>query len=270
MIKHKNSDCNCKECKHKLVIKTFIEANCEILGEISLTKKIKYKCNCGEIAEIKWFNFKNGERCKKCAIKRMKENNSKRLAVEKKIYDFFKDNNCTLLEKNYINQTTKMKYICECGNKSLITWKAFQKGCRCNICAKNKVKNRFIPSGKYHFRWNPNREEVELNKIIRQKAKHMLKRTLLGKMKEDTTFKLLGYSKEELISHIINHENWINVCNTEWELDHIFPMKAFFENGIYDVKIINKLTNLRPLSKIDNRIKNDSYDKISFEKWINQ
>ena len=87
-------------------------------------------------------------------------------------------------------------------------------------------------------------------------------------MKTDTTFNLLGYTKEELINHIKNCDNWESLKNSKWELDHIFPLKAFFDYKIYDVKKINILENLRPLSSLENKTKNSFYDKNEFECWL--
>jgi len=51
-------------------------------------------------------------------------------------------------------------------------------------------------------------------------------------------------------------------------LDHIFPIQAFIKYGIRDIKLINCLENLQPLSPVDNMIKSDNYDKKEFEKWL--
>lgn len=276
--KCENKKCKCKKCiiyrkecktnKLEVVKKTFLEAGCELISEPFLTQKMEYKCSCGNINYITWHHFKNGGRCRKCGNLKSKKNNSKRTSVENKIHDYFKEYNCVLLEENYVNSDFKMRYICECGNESKITWDCFRTGHRCNNCAKIKIKNRFIPKKESHFRWNPNREEVALNKKIRNKAQHILKRSLLDQMKTDTTFNLLGYTKEELINHIKNCDNWESLKNSKWELDHIFPLKAFFDYKIYDVKKINILENLRPLSSLENKTKNSFYDKNEFECWL--
>jgi len=36
------------------------------------------------------------------------------------VYNYFKKQGCELLEMEYIGGTTKMKYICKCGNISSI------------------------------------------------------------------------------------------------------------------------------------------------------
>jgi hypothetical protein len=269
-VKHEQQldACGCKQCKHKRVIDGFAQSDCHLLSEVSLTKPMTYRCECGNTSSIRWFNFKNGERCRGCAVKKIKANNPKRLNVSNTVHEFFINSNCKLLDV-YTNQDTPMRYICECGNEAVIKWKVFKKGCRCHDCAKIKIKNRTIPSGAAHSRWNPDRDQVELNKTVRNRAKKILKRTLLHRMKSETTFKLLGYTKDEMINHITTHPNWSSVRLTpDWELDHIFPISAFFQYGIYDINIINRLDNLRPLEKQKNREKNNKYNEKDFEKWL--
>lgn len=59
------------------------------------------------------------------------------------VYKYFQDNMCTLLEKEYKNANTKMKYKCECGNISEITFYSFKdKGSRCSVCRNNKIANK--------------------------------------------------------------------------------------------------------------------------------
>lgn len=260
----------CKNCKHIIIIEEFKKQFCELLEEPSLTKPMKYVCNCGNISKIKWQNFKNSSRCKKCAIQKTKENNPKRLNIKNKIKTYFKENNCELLNTKYINQSSELYFICECGNISTTTWKSFQKGCRCQFCAKIKIKNRYIPSGENHFRWNKDRCRISLNKTIRNRIKKSLKRTLktINKNKTSKTFDMLGYTKEQLIYHIEHHPNWNNIKHFDWELDHHFPIKAFIDYKIYNIKLINCLENLNPLEKSKNRSKNDSYSKKEFEKWL--
>jgi len=78
----------------------------------------------------------------------------------------------------------------------------------------------------------------------------------------------LGFSHLELKVHIESHHNWDLVKNGEWHIDHIFPLKAFFKNRIYDVKIINCLENLQPLSNVENSKKGDEYCEIEFNLFL--
>lgn len=135
----------------------FKEQKCELLDTkyINSYTKMKYICYCKQTSEISFDNFKQGHRCKKCAIERRKE--QRKFSYEF-VENFFKEQNCELLEKIYINVQTKMKYKCICGNESNIRFDSFQAGSRCNKCGiirasdklrltYNFVKNYFEEQG---------------------------------------------------------------------------------------------------------------------------
>jgi hypothetical protein len=116
----------------EFVQKYFKEQNCELLETeyINNSTKMKYRCNCGSNSEIIFNNFKKGSRCQQCA------------GNEKYTYEFvqnyFKKQNCELLSNEYINTDFKMKYICECKNKSEISFYNFKNGQRCMKCSGNE------------------------------------------------------------------------------------------------------------------------------------
>ena len=60
-------------------------------------------------------------------------------------------------------------------------------------------------------------------------------------------------------------KEWLKFDETS---DHIFPMKAFVDNGIFDLRVINSLDNLQPLLLSENRSKSCSYSKEEFLKWL--
>lgn len=77
----------CDICKHRNYKKArrspqeninqyFLDNNCECLDVYENGHKpMKYKCSCGNIAYISYQNFRRGQRCKECCIKkRSKEN----------------------------------------------------------------------------------------------------------------------------------------------------------------------------------------------------
>jgi very-short-patch-repair endonuclease len=52
------------------------------------------------------------------------------------VFNYFKNNNCQLLSKEYKNNKTKLTYICKCGNESSITFSNFKdKNVRCRKCS---------------------------------------------------------------------------------------------------------------------------------------
>lgn len=120
-------------------IKNYFEENgCILLSEtyIDNKQKLDYICSCGNTAQINFHNFKNGRRCKKCEYTRIA---SKTKLSYEYVYNYFKDNNCTLLSQEYINAKTKMKFICSCGEISEITFDNFKNGGRCKKCRYDKA-----------------------------------------------------------------------------------------------------------------------------------
>ena len=72
-------------------------------------------------------------------------------------------------------------------------------------------------------------------------------RTLNGKIKDNSTIQLLGYSYVELKIHIeslfTDGMSWDNYG--EWHIDHIKPLSLFEKNT--PIHVVNALSNLQPL-----------------------
>lgn len=123
--------------------KYFEDQSCKLLETeyINNKTKMKYRCKCGNDSEITYGNFLSGKRCKKCA-------GNEKLTYEF-VHNYFKEDKCELLESEYINSNTKMKYKCKCGNESSISWDSFISGSRCKKCSGSEtftyeyVKNFF-------------------------------------------------------------------------------------------------------------------------------
>lgn len=119
----------------------FEEGGCLLISDCyknNLTK-MDYICNCGNYSKISFSNFKNGKRCRKCGHEKtgISRRNS-HMYVKK----FFEDNGCKLLSKYYKNNSTRMNYICICGNMSEISFGAFQQGHRCRKCGVEKLSGK--------------------------------------------------------------------------------------------------------------------------------
>jgi hypothetical protein len=85
-----------------------------------------------------------------------------------------------------------------------------------------------------------------------------------GRVKNARSAVLLGYDYKQLQFRIESHPNWAQVKDLFWHIDHIFPIKAFLDYGISDLKLINDLGNLRPILAVDNHSKNARYSKEDF------
>ncbi len=129
-VKHSN---NTKKLTFDYVKQYFEDHDCELLETeyINAHTKMKYRCKCGNSkCKTTFANFKQGRRCMECGSKKH---------TYKYVYNYFKKYNCLLLETEYINALTPMKYRCNCGNsKCKITFNKFQRGGRCAKCYGNE------------------------------------------------------------------------------------------------------------------------------------
>ena len=251
--------------EYEEVKRFFEENNCKLLSKEYKNARthLKYQCSCGNISQIIFDSFRSGHRCKKCATIKNAQNQTFSYEF---VYNYFKDQGCELLEKEYINCKTKIKYKCSCGNISQIVFRSFQKGARCIKCG---IKRR---SGENHYEWKKDRKAHIQNQIFKQKCYKMLKYSLkkTKQIKTDRTHIMLGYYPEELQNHIHNHPNWEKVDKNTFHLDHIFPIQAFVDYNIKDIKLINCLDNLQPLEAKKNISKCAKYDKDEFETWLKE
>ena len=147
----------------------FKDTGCTLISKVYINTKTKleYICNCGsnEINTITLESFKKGIRCKNCRTNRRNKtlnekygDNFKDITMsgvkeyiknKKHSYIFvkryFDDNNCTLLDQEYIDETKKLKYICVCGKEWTTTFKDFKNGKKCgNVQCYNKRRLQTI------------------------------------------------------------------------------------------------------------------------------
>ncbi|HUS49649.1 MAG TPA: hypothetical protein VMZ91_05760 [Candidatus Paceibacterota bacterium] len=129
----------------------FKNRGCDLLEKTykNRSTKMLYKCACGNISKISFSSFLFGSYCRECkkirARKRLQHSYSY-------VKNYFNKYGCKLMEKEYINNITLMKYKCKCGKISKSNFANFRKSKRCQSCAGNKkysfkeVKKYF----KYH------------------------------------------------------------------------------------------------------------------------
>jgi len=90
-------------------------------------QKLFYICSNGHVHSICWNDWIHGYRCPYCA------------GVAKKNIEFIKDaflrENYKVLSNIYINNKTKLDYICPDGHKHSISWNDWVNGYRCPTCA---------------------------------------------------------------------------------------------------------------------------------------
>ena len=142
-----------KRFKFEDVKQYFEDRDCELYETeyINNQTPMRYRCKCGNTkCKITFASFKRGCRCIECS--------GKEKHTFEFVYNYFKDRNCLLLETEYKNANTKMRYECNCTNESEITFNHFKNGKRCKKCAIERN------SGKNHPNYNPNLTDEEREK----------------------------------------------------------------------------------------------------------
>ena len=263
-IKKNSGKNHWKYQSYKNVYDYFQSQGCELITkfeeQVVSDLNLEYKCKCGRITVSKWTNFKRGDRCGYCHSR----GRVKPFTLEE-VKELFTKEECELLATEYKNAFVKMIFICKCGTISKVNLNKFQLGQK--QCIKCSIAKR---SGDKHFAWKSDREKVMYNKLFRKKCHGILYRTLekQSKKKDGHCHDLLGYSPRQLYERFSRHPNWKEVKNKKWNVDHIFPIEAFMENNIIDVKLINCLENLRPIIAKENHSKHDTYNKDDFKYWL--
>ena len=106
----------------------------------------------------------------------------------------------------------------------------------------SQITNKSI-KGENHWRWHNDRNVLKTIQSIHNLSK--------------------PYKRDFRLKN--NNEDYKN-----YHVDHIFPVKAFIECGIYDLSVINADDNLQIISVKENLQKSDKYDKIDFVKYLNK
>jgi len=133
---------------------------------------------------------------------------------------------------------------------------------RCKDCKRNYNKT-WAENNRDHVR-KYNREftqKVRKNPINRMYKNVMSRSSKFKKKRNIVTDKsygnILGCSKEYLAKHLESkfdeNMNWNNY-GTYWEIDH--EIELFRCHDVEDFELINHFTNLRPLEKNKNRMRN--------------
>jgi hypothetical protein len=132
---------------------------------------------------------------------------------------------------------------------------------RSTILAQAKIyasENKDKINARHRERYK-NDEEYRAGFIVRT----LLRRVLIAtdKTKQTKTTDILGYNGIDLINYITpmltDGMGWDNYG--EWEIDHIKPLSWFVREGETSPTIINALSNLKPLWRVDNRSKSNLF-----------
>jgi len=226
---------------------------------------VKVICKCGLERQVKLKSIRLSEGCLNCRNKNF-------AFTYQQVFDFFEEQGCQLLEKEYKNARKKLRYVCNCGLESSIVFDSFKRGNRCKRCG-NKKLSQYMKTGRLgesHPRWIKDREKKKENADFAERCRTMVRTVLksCGLKKQKRTEEILGYKINDLKIHIESFPTWNLIKEQQWHIDHFFPIKAFLDYGIKDIKLINCLENLQPLTGFENCVKSGKYDAGAFEDWL--
>ena len=117
----------------------------------------------------------------------------------------------------------------------------------------NKNKDKIVELGRMWRKQNP------AQIFLRGSLNRMLGNWKGGRKKME---KLHGYTFEQLVTRIEfqfkDGMSWDN--RSEWHIDHKKPIARFLEQGVTDPKIVNALSNLRPMWASENLSKGAKFE----------
>ncbi len=125
----------CPYCSKKIkktfeeVKQSFADEGYTLLSTVynNATTKLDYVCPEGHAHIITWYNWYNGYRCPTCI--------GQTKPTIDEIYKSFEAEGYTLLSTDYVNNHSKLDYICPEGHKHHISWIKWQQGRRCRECS---------------------------------------------------------------------------------------------------------------------------------------
>jgi hypothetical protein len=183
----------CKTCSSKRkfdeIQSYFRENGCKLLSDKYLGHnfKLKYRCLCGEVAEITYGDFRKGHRCMKCGREKLKY-------TYEEVKSYFEEQGCELLSDTYIGSTTKLKYRCICGNVSEIEYRNFRQGGRCKECSRKRANetNRKNHGGELYFQTDGFKTHRDLVCMEKYGVKSPLQNPTIKLQQEKTNLERYG------------------------------------------------------------------------------
>lgn len=155
-VKHRNKR-TCNKCVglERITIDNVLKyvnefSNCKLISSEfkNIDDNLLFQCQCGEIFERSFYNFKKFEkRCPKCRESERSLNMSLNYEYVK---NYIESYGAKLLSNEYVNAKTKLDIQCECGRKFKADFDKikFRGKVRCNACSKKTSSKEFIISQK--------------------------------------------------------------------------------------------------------------------------
>ena len=177
-----------------------------------------------------------------------------KLIDQQEVKELFKKNKCFLLSV-YVNGKIKLDFFCKCGKFCSQTLQQFKNTKGCTDCSKNKLSGH---------------KDKDIYKKVCNVFGRLITRTLASELTVLMIESTLGYTKEDLYSHITSYNFDFK---KPWVIDHILPIKAFTDHGIVGIEyshLINAMENLQPLGEKENSEKGSNYKLENFYEYLSR
>lgn len=143
----------------------FAKCGYTMIGEyVRSSDPVLVRCKCGAETPMFLGNCRRGKGgCANCYIAGKPKNKFENIVAT------LEDKGIKLLstEKDYLNNATKLKYICTCGKEAKASWKQLQSGELCTECARERTVKIWLE--KYGVD-NPSKHPAIIDKIMRENA----------------------------------------------------------------------------------------------------
>ncbi len=247
-----------KECKHGHVNERLV-SNGDCVTCSGIKRKSNYESNKESIAvRQKIWRQNNQGKIKSDNKKYYIENQDKIKAYRENNKDKIRDRNKsrTQYQRDYYAKNKDKRRLYYLENKERISEykKSYSKNNKDKI---NEWRDEnWLKLRKSKRDWNKSNPMQVFARSTLQRIEIAIGKNALEKNKHQ-----LGYTQDEFIHHIESQfkdgMSWGN--RSEWHIDHIKPVKAFLDEGVTDIKIINALSNLKPLWASENLAKGSKY-----------
>lgn len=183
---------------YEYVRKSFEKEGYSLLSDkyINWYTKLDYVCANEHRHSIAWTNWQKGHRCPSCA--------NQRVPSVEEVRASFNEEDYTLLSKVYVNNRTKLNYVCPAGHNNSITWTHWQRGGRCSTCLIVKREEQCSGlSGMYCGAW----QDVEYKQDIKDRDNNMCINPYCYKTDSLLSIHHIDYNKQNC-----KPSNLITVC----------------------------------------------------------
>lgn len=138
--------------------------------------------------------------CRKIWLRELAVKNGQSVSHEK-VVSHFEKYNCKLLD-NYINNVTKMRFICRCGREGITNWLCLGNGRKEPKCGECKKEHHYYKPGDKHPNWNSELDDKDRLGGRRKKGDTLWKKYILSVGKCFITGDKIGpFSAHHLLSY---------------------------------------------------------------------